>query len=333
MDCLICFKYSCEHGEYDGENYKKCFSIDAIGMYGHLLEASQTHPPADDDAPSSTAPCKRRCYLDGNGGSDSSRWEEPEILLLQGLARVLSRNKVKVPAACLVATILDKNCCDAQLRLGELVVSPNLTPLPQLPETENLPCCGAVERANPSNTEDEVLFQTGCQNCSLQRGKFKNVTMGKSRLEGCGYGLFTIEDIAKGDFVIEYTGEIITSDEGTRREARHALVDNWSCYKFSLLEKEGIWLDAARYGNCSRYINHSSDDPNITPVALYVSGDFRISFRARRNIQAGEELFFNYGNTFFSDPTGISEAGIAQGCATDLVNSKKRKRPVTGANC
>ncbi|KAK2022508.1 SET domain-containing protein [Colletotrichum zoysiae] len=434
MGCLICFKYSCEHGEYDSENYKKYFSMDAIGMYGRLLEATQTHPPVDDDAPGSPAPCKRRCYLDDNGVSDQSCWKEPEILLLRGLASVLSNNRVKIPAACLAAAILGKNCCEIKLRLEELGIPPKVTPRPQIPETQNLPwydrrrkilfrgwrahtqthviesqrlynycyhegpctaengcpcvlskhlcerfcrctdttcahkftgcacnskgktcqwmqsqrqscvciqlnrecdpdlcgTCGAVERADPANAEKDVLFQDGCQNCSLQRGKFKSLAMGRSHLEGCGYGLFTVEDIGEGEFVIEYVGEIITSDEGSRREARHEHIFAASsgCYKFSLLEAAGIWLDAARYGNSSRYINHSSKHANIKPMVLYVNGDFRKAFRARQDIRAGEELFFNYGNTFFSDPTRVSEAGLAQGFARGQVKSKKRKRPL-----
>lgn len=39
-------------------------------------------------------------------------------------------------------------------------------------------------------------------------------------MDGVGYGLFTAEDIAQDDFVIEYVGELITHDEGVRREAR-----------------------------------------------------------------------------------------------------------------
>ncbi|ORY54543.1 uncharacterized protein BCR38DRAFT_147500 [Pseudomassariella vexata] len=167
--------------------------------------------------------------------------------------------------------------------------------------------CGASERANPRNADDDALFTTGCQNCALQRGKPKSLVLGKSMIENCGYGLFTTEDIAQDEFVIEYVGELISQDEGVRREARRGDVfdeESNSSYLFTLLEQEGIWVDAAIYGNLSRYINHQDDADkrglgcNITPKILYVNGEYRIKFSSMRDIKAGEELFFNYGENF-----------------------------------
>jgi hypothetical protein len=168
--------------------------------------------------------------------------------------------------------------------------------------------CGVLERADPENAEDELIHATGCQNCSLQRGLTKALALGQSQLEGVGYGLFAAECIAQGDFIIEYVGELITHDEGVRREARRGDVfdeESNISYVFTLLENEGMWVDAALYGNLSRYINHASEKSggdkrgcNITPQILYVNGEYRIKFTATRDIQAGEELFFNYGENF-----------------------------------
>ncbi|KAG5975520.1 hypothetical protein E4U58_000717 [Claviceps cyperi] len=165
--------------------------------------------------------------------------------------------------------------------------------------------CGVLERANPLNADDDHLHATGCQNCDLQRGTSKPLLLGQSQLEGCGYGLFTAGPIAQDDFVIEYVGELITHDEGVRREARRGDVfdeESNVSYVFTLLENEGIWVDAAIYGNLSRYINHASEHDtrgcNVTPRILYVNGEYRIKFTAMRDIQAGEELFFNYGENF-----------------------------------
>ncbi|KAM0399396.1 hypothetical protein ACHAQC_002671 [Fusarium culmorum] len=165
--------------------------------------------------------------------------------------------------------------------------------------------CGVLDRADPENADDEVLHSTGCQNCPLQRGQAKGLALGQSQLEGVGYGLFTVEPIAQDDFIIEYVGELITHDEGVRREARRGDVfdeESNISYVFTLLENEGIWVDAATYGNLSRYINHASESDkrgcNITPRILYVNGEYRIKFTAMRDIAAGEELFFNYGENF-----------------------------------
>ncbi|KAH8743095.1 hypothetical protein F5883DRAFT_623610 [Diaporthe sp. PMI_573] len=168
--------------------------------------------------------------------------------------------------------------------------------------------CGAFDRADPKNAHDTDLHSYGCQNVALQRGVSKTVLLGESQIEGCGYGIFTAEDIAQDEFVIEYLGELISHDEGVRREARRGDVfddSKHSSYLFTLLDYEGIWVDAAIYGNLSRYINHASEYDkvgkklvNIVPQILFVNGDYRIKFKAQRDIKAGEELFFNYGENF-----------------------------------
>ncbi|KAL2285908.1 hypothetical protein FJTKL_07401 [Diaporthe vaccinii] len=152
------------------------------------------------------------------------------------------------------------------------------------------------------------MHSFGCQNVALQRGLSKTVLLGESQIDGCGYGHFSAENIAQDEFVIEYVGELISHDEGVRREARRG--DGFddsknSSYLFTLLDYEGIWVGGAKYGNLSRYINHASEHDkvgkklvNIVPQILLVNDDYRIKFKAQREIKAGEELFFNYGENF-----------------------------------
>ncbi|GAB1310859.1 hypothetical protein MFIFM68171_01069 [Madurella fahalii] len=188
--------------------------------------------------------------------------------------------------------------------------------------------CGAKERADPENAYDEQLHSTGCQNVALQRGAAKTVLLGKSQLECCGYGLFAAEDIAQDEFVIEYTGELISHDEGVRREHRRGDVfdeENKVSYLFTLLEQEGIWVDAAMYGNLSRYINHASEACNIMPKIMYVNHEFRIKFSALRDIKAGEELFFNYGDNFPNLTKKLVERNERSADANKNATGQKRK--------
>ncbi|KAK4165747.1 hypothetical protein QBC43DRAFT_333241 [Cladorrhinum sp. PSN259] len=193
--------------------------------------------------------------------------------------------------------------------------------------------CGAKERADPENAYNAKLHSTGCQNVPLQRGAGKAVVIGQSRLEGCGYGLFTAEDIAADEFIIEYTGELISHDEGVRRENRRGDVfdeENKISYLFTLLEQEGIWVDAAIYGNLSRYINHSQEYPNITPKIVYVNHEFRIKFSALRDIKAGTELFFNYGDNFPNLTKKLVESREKDNSDSNEKASSRQKR--TGGN-
>ncbi|CCF45979.1 SET domain-containing protein [Colletotrichum higginsianum] len=178
-------------------------------------------------------------------------------------------------------------------------------------------------------------------NIAIQRGVSKAVVLGKSQLEGCGYGLFTAEDIAQDEFVIEYTGELIVADEGVRREARRGeafSIEKSTSYVFSLLDYEGIWVDAAIYGNLSRYINHAVENANVQPSILYVNGEFRIRFTATRSIKAGEELFFNYGENFpnltekmIKEKAGDGDEGEEENVVSTKRGRGRRQRATNGS--
>ncbi|RMX66470.1 hypothetical protein DD238_002377 [Peronospora effusa] len=58
---------------------------------------------------------------------------------------------------------------------------------------------------------------------------------------------------------------------------------------------ENAMLDALRYSNKSKFINHERDTPNCTAKAVSVCGVHHITTWALRNIAVGEELAFDYG--------------------------------------
>ncbi|XP_075159350.1 histone-lysine N-methyltransferase G9a [Haematobia irritans] len=106
-----------------------------------------------------------------------------------------------------------------------------------------------------------------------------------------GWGVRTMVHIPKGTFVAIYTGEILTDMEADRR------MDD--TYFFDLGNNHCI--DANYYGNVSRFFNHSCE-ANIVPVRVfYEHQDYRfpkIAFFTSRDVEAGEELCFDYGEKF-----------------------------------
>ncbi|XP_036339174.1 uncharacterized protein LOC118748683 [Rhagoletis pomonella] len=107
-----------------------------------------------------------------------------------------------------------------------------------------------------------------------------------------GWGVRTLVHIPKGTFVSEYIGEILSNTEADRR------TDDSYCFDL----ENGHCIDANYFGNVSRFYNHSCE-PNIVSVRVFFEHqDYRfpkIAFFACRDIEAGEELCFDYGDTFW----------------------------------
>ena len=102
-----------------------------------------------------------------------------------------------------------------------------------------------------------------------------------------GKGVFAVQDLAEGETLIEYVGEIVTWKEALRRHPHDPKDPNHTFY-FHIDEKHVI--DAKYGGNSSRWINHS-----CKPNCEADEQEGRVFIKALRNIQAGEELFYDYG--------------------------------------
>ena len=102
-----------------------------------------------------------------------------------------------------------------------------------------------------------------------------------------GKGVYALQDIAAGDRLIEYLGEIITWEEAQARHPHDPTNPNHTFY-FHIDESRVI--DALYGGNSSRWINHACE-PNCEADEQ----DGRIFIKALRDIAAGEELNYDYG--------------------------------------
>lgn len=102
-----------------------------------------------------------------------------------------------------------------------------------------------------------------------------------------GKGVFAVQDIAEGEPIIEYTGEIISWQEAQDRHPHDPAQPNHTFY-FHVDEDRVI--DANYGGNSSRWINHS-----CAPNCFADEQGGRIFITALRNIRTGEELSYDYG--------------------------------------
>jgi SET domain-containing protein len=102
-----------------------------------------------------------------------------------------------------------------------------------------------------------------------------------------GKGVFALQDLAEGETLIEYVGEVISWDEA---QDRHPHDPNDPNHTFYFHVNEDKVIDALHGGNSSRWINHCCD-PNCEAD----EENDRIFIKAIRNIKAGEELNYDYG--------------------------------------
>ena len=121
---------------------------------------------------------------------------------------------------------------------------------------------------------------------------------------GRGLGLFTTVPIKKGVFVIEYTGKILPNKEAD---------DLGTKYLFEVDDQ--FTIDGSVRSNKARYINHACK-PNCEPEVD--EDERRVFIYAIKNIPAGAELTYDYGDEYFEDI--ITPAG---GCKCDSCLAKR----------
>ena len=118
-----------------------------------------------------------------------------------------------------------------------------------------------------------------------------------------GYGLFAEEEIAARSYVGEYTGIV------RRNNRRYFEPLNNYCYEYPVEDEIGrsFVIDATQ-GNLTRFINHSSS-PNLKPFHVFYDGYYHLIFIALRLIQKGEQLSYDYGESYWylrSNPTDFN---------------------------
>jgi SET domain-containing protein len=128
-----------------------------------------------------------------------------------------------------------------------------------------------------------------CNNQCFEKREYPPLVPHRTQVRG--WGLKTLAPIRKGQFVIEYVGEMIDEQEYQRRiQKMHEQKEE--NYYFLTIDKDRT-LDAGPKGNVARFMNHSCQ-PNCETQKWTVNGDTRVGLFAQCDIPADTELTFNY---------------------------------------
>jgi len=113
-----------------------------------------------------------------------------------------------------------------------------------------------------------------------------------------GLGVFAVTDIPKGNFVLEYSGELITGPEAQSREVSYSQDQSVGCFLYYFKWRDTSYcVDAsANSGRLGRLVNHSKKKANLQSRVFEHKGVPHILFFATTDIHSGEELLYDYGD-------------------------------------
>lgn len=112
-----------------------------------------------------------------------------------------------------------------------------------------------------------------------------------------GYGLICTKLIKKGDYILEYSGEVV--DFATLTENLNSSKIPGRGWYLMSIDNE-FYVDASKYGNKARFINHSCN-PNAY-VEKWVGQSYfpRLLIFANSDIKPGTEISYNYNFSYFN---------------------------------
>ncbi|KAM9699290.1 uncharacterized protein ACNS7B_003506 [Menidia menidia] len=147
-----------------------------------------------------------------------------------------------------------------------------------------------------------------------------------------GRGVFATATFLKGEFVVEYRGDLIDSkEEERRRKLYHA---KSVVFMFGFRWREKTWcIDASREdGSFGRLVNDDHLHPNCKMKKMISEGKPHLFLFALRDILPGEEITYNYGGSDWpwrkkaGEPTpsvtALSDADVSRNTDQDSQSSE-----------
>jgi uncharacterized protein len=142
-----------------------------------------------------------------------------------------------------------------------------------------------LSKMRPQKSKNNKKTKSVEINSTVKSGAGRRIQVKRSGIHG--KGVFAVKPLAEEEIICEYKGEVISWPEALRRHP-HDPSDPQHTFYFHV--DENTVIDGNVGGNASRWINHSCA-PNCEADEI----DSRIFIKALKPIEAGTELFFDYG--------------------------------------
>ena len=191
------------------------------------------------------------------------------------------------------------------------------------PPTEpSKPVCGKSCLNRMTFTEcdpDSCPLGDRCSNMVIQKQK-SSVMVQRFMTKDKGWGIRTRTSVAKGSFIMEYLGEVVTDKEFKRRMQTDYKEDS---HHYCLHVGEGLVIDGYRMGGECRFVNHSCA-PNCEMQKWSVNGIWRMALFSKVPIDVNEELTYDYNFSWFDTREGQTCHCGAEECR-GIIGGKGKK--------
>eukprot|EP00092_Neocalanus_flemingeri_P018246 GFUD01019746.1.p1 GENE.GFUD01019746.1~~GFUD01019746.1.p1 ORF type:complete len:313 (-),score=77.41 GFUD01019746.1:325-1263(-) len=155
-----------------------------------------------------------------------------------------------------------------------------------------------TRRSDRKSKADLLKEQTDSMEAALTAQDDTKLGIEVATMDNKGRGIKAVKDYSKGEFVVEYAGDIVDVKTAEDLEAKYSMDTSKGCYMYYFKYKgKQYCVDAtSESGRFGRLLNHSRIHPNCRTKVVMLDDIPRLILVAKQDILAGTELLFDYGD-------------------------------------
>ncbi|KZC12647.1 Histone-lysine N-methyltransferase pr-set7, partial [Dufourea novaeangliae] len=157
--------------------------------------------------------------------------------------------------------------------------------------TDYFPVRRSVRKSKKAVLEEKQRDMENKVLCQVEEG------LEVRHFPGKGRGVVTTREFTKGEFVVEYIGELIDQVRAKKREKVYAQDQNTGCYMYYFQHRNHQYcVDAtAETDKLGRLVNHSRNG-NLVARVIEIGSKPHLVLAAKENIPIGVEITYDYGD-------------------------------------